>query len=455
MFKKIEVWVLYLTLLLGFVLLIFFGSLIRREALGGGRYIPVITQLSKLVYFLSEIPFNLKKIQSSDIKNPNMLKDRFKKTYGFSGEKLDEDFLLLLSRYDGDINQSKVELVSLQNFEVIHTWIPDINSILSNVKIKKGGKWEHLMRDRHEKRFRIMSPLLFSDGSIVFQHNDSPLIKIDKNSKLVWLKTDHMYHHTQELDSEGNIWACSKNYPYSLKEQYVGEKFGNFNEDAMTKLSPEGKVLFHKSIPELLMENEMEYLLFSIGDHRFTKDPIHLNDIQPVNINSNYWEIGDVFLSLAHQSMILLYRPRTNEILWKSTGKFYHQHDVDVLDDHRISIFNNNRKFLFNKDIVDGNNEIIIYDFKNQEYSLYFDKYIKKHDIRTISEGNCEIFPNGEIFIEESNYGRLLYFNRNGDLKWSHINRSKKDNNIYSQNWSRILHGRDNVKMVKTFLNFK
>ena len=82
---------------------------------------------------------------------------------------------------------------------------------------------------------------------------------------------------------------------------------------------------------EIIIENGLEYLLFSVGDGGFDKDPIHLNDIQPVNFDGGFWKKGDVFLSLRHQSMILLYRPSTNEIIWKGTGPFFLQHDVDIL----------------------------------------------------------------------------------------------------------------------------
>ena len=65
--------------------------------------------------------------------------------------------------------------------------------------------------------------------------------------------------------------------------------------------------------------------------------------------------------------MILLYRPSTNKIIWKKTGPFFHQHDVNILDNHRISVFNNNSKDFVDDNIVDGHNEVIIYDFKTDE----------------------------------------------------------------------------------------
>ena len=59
-----------------------------------------------------------------------------------------------------------------------------------------------------------------------------------------------------------------------------------------------------------------------------------------MDFDGKFWKSGDVFLSLRNQSMILLYRPSTNKIIWKGTGPFFRQHDVDVLNDHKISIFN-------------------------------------------------------------------------------------------------------------------
>ena len=89
-------------------------------------------------------------------------------------------------------------------------------------------------------------------------------------------------------------------------------------DDAIVKLSNNGELLYEKSISEIFIENGLEHLLFSIGGNNFIRDPIHSNDVQPVNFDGEYWKKGDVFLSLRHQSMILLYRPSTNEIVWNS-----------------------------------------------------------------------------------------------------------------------------------------
>ena len=181
--------------------------------------------------------------------------------------------------------------------------------------------------------------------------------------------------------------------------------------------------MFEKSVAEIFLENGLNYLLFAHGnDYEF--DPIHLNDIQPVDYDSEYWKKGDVFLSLRSQSMVVLYRPSTNEIIWKGTGPFLHQHDVDILDNSRISVFNNRSiNIIGNGDvnIVDGYNEVNIFFFKTKEYSSYLKNSLSKNKVMTKAEGRSQILPNGDMYIEESDFARTIYFNSDGSIRWQHL----------------------------------
>ena len=124
-----------------------------------------------------------------------------------------------------------------------------------------------------------------------------------------------------------------------------------------------------KNLFQKFLENDLEYLLFSVGDLTFNRDQSILMIFSQLIMMVNTGKKGDVFLSLRHQSMIVLYRPFSNEIIWKGTGPFFHQHDVDILDDHRISIFDNNAKILEGGRTVDGYNRVIVYDFNKDEFS--------------------------------------------------------------------------------------
>ncbi len=439
MFKKIEIWILYLTILISILFAISFGILVRQELVGSTK----LGWISKTALNISELPVQLVRAF-----NGLKLEDRFFNLDGFNGNPNHEETYLLLSRYDGDLKEGIIELIDLRNFENLHTWNPDIDAF--NLMVDKIDEFENLERDHNNQRKVLMHPNLTSNGELLFGW-DSPLRKIDSCSNLVFQIAHSRFHHSIETDTDGNIWLPSRIFPQSLPIEKVGSEYEDFGDDSIVKLSSQGDVLFEKSVNQIFISNGLEYLLFSVGNRLFNNDPIHLNDIQPVNLDGKFWKKGDVFLSLRHQSMIILYRPSTNKIIWKGTGPFFHQHDVDILDDHRISIFNNNSKDFINGDIVDGHNEVIIYNFETNQYSSYLKNSLVEHEVKTITEGLAQILNNGDLFVEESNYGRSLYFKSDGTLSWSHVNRAN-DGNIYAVGWSRILYTDEDIQKVNNFL---
>lgn len=446
MFKKIEIWILYLVLLFSFLFAVGFGVLVRQELVGSIK----AGWISKSALTLAEIPMNL--IRISEASKDFKIEDRFPNLASFNGTPNDEELYLLRSGYDGDLEEGIVELVDLRNFEVKHVWNPDIDTF--NDLVEQVDEFKYLKRDRNDKRAVLMHPKLTRDGGLLFGWI-APLRKIDICSELVFQNTHDFFHHSIETDIDGNIWVPSHLYPQTLPVKLVGRENivdGGFLDDAIVKLSSDGEIIYEKSVSQILIDNGLEYLLFSVGNLKFDADPIHLNDIQPVNFDGEFWQKGDVFLSLRHQSMILLYRPSTNKIIWKGTGPFFHQHDVDILDNHRISVFNNNSIYSVDGHEVDGHNEVIVYDFKTDVYSSYHRKSLIENDVRTMSEGLSQILPNGELFIEESNYGRTLFFNSDGSLRWTHVNRAK-NGNVSAVGWSRILYTQEDIETVTNLLS--
>jgi hypothetical protein len=441
---KIELWVLCLAGVLLFIGLVGFGSLVRHEILAPVSRLPI---LSSAALFIAEIPMNLRLIISaSDLKTAEQ---RFPNVSGFLGEPLEEETYLLLSKYDGDAKRPVVELVDLRSFEVKKTWRPDINQINALVDTSQ-PEFDNLKTDADDKRYRIMHPFLTEDGGLIFQ-NGTPLVKIDKNSQLVWQNQEDAFHHSIEQDYEGNFWVPSSIYPYQIDKKYVGLEYGNYTDDAITKISADGEILFQKSVSKILLENNQKIIFVDNGNRTFEIDPIHLNDIQPVLSDGPQWKRGDLFLSLRHQSMIILYRPSTNKIIWKGVGHTAAQHDVDILDDHRISIFNNNAKKFFDGEKVDGSNEVVIYDFKTDSYSKYLNESLNQYEVKTVTEGRSEILENYDLFIEEQNYGRILYFNKDASLQWQYVNRAG-DGYVYITNWSRVLYKPEDIKKVRKII---
>ena len=77
-------------------------------------------------------------------------------------------------------------------------------------------------------------------------------------------------------------------------------------------------------------------------------------------------EKGDLFLSIRNLSAIIHYRPKTNKVINYIVGPFIQQHDVDIISDKEISIFNNNNSFINNQ-----YSEVLIYNFETRVFKKY------------------------------------------------------------------------------------
>ncbi len=151
--------------------------------------------------------------------------------------------------------------------------------------------------------------------------------------------------------------------------------------------------------------------------------------------------------------MIILYRPSTNKIIKIIEGHFYNQHDVDIIDESKISIYNNNVFFnQRNERKVKNNNEIIIYDFKTNSFSKIFEKTFIKNKINTNTHGLVDFLQDGSAIVEDRNNGRIFYLNSEGEVVWIFNNLNSKKR-IYDLWWSRIINLEKSKKIRKLIKN--
>ena len=209
------------------------------------------------------------------------------------------------------------------------------------------------------------------------------------------------------------------------------------------------QTIFTKSLLEIFQENDLDLMLTGRG--HFNKDPFHLNDIQPALETTENWLQGDLFLSIRDQSMIMHYRPSTNEVINIIEGSFVHQHDVDLLSGGRISIFDNNARVSFTNDLLPEISKVKIYNLETKKFSSYLDNALADDNVQTTIHGRSQILPNGDLLVEQTQSGRLLYYNSLGSLQWQHVNRAS-DGRVYPIRWSRILYKTDDLDNVASLL---
>ena len=446
MFKKIELWIVAIIVLF-FILLLLLTAGILRDAYLNKNRTPEFLRSNLL--FVAEIPKNIykviKHIAGQNINAPPKLqKHKNKKRFEQFIENK-RNALLVLTRYEHSLGRSVVDIIDLNNFEIIHTYKHDIAEM--NNKVKNSKEFARIKIDSSPIRFKYQHPLLFKDGSLTSVYG--PVFKIDFCSNLKWINNyEEKMYHSQMLDHDGNIWIGGQMNP---KSQFVKKySIKDFNDDSIIKINTDGKILYNKSITKILIENNIIADNFALtSSFSNEKDPIHVNDIEPAFTDTEYWKQGDVFISIRHQSAIIHYRPSTNKVINYITGPFAQQHDVDIISDKEISIFNNNNFFVNNK-----HSEVVVYNFEAKTFKKLFNDQLQKENLKTITQGLSHTFKDGSLMIEEQNHGRIILFNNKGEKEWEFVNKDK-NGDIHNIWWPRIIEDEIFIKQFKLLLENK
>ena len=241
--------------------------------------------------------------------------------------RLTED-VLALSAYSNEDEDRNIDLWNLRTGDVVHRWT--LRRDVLDFKVHR----------------RVHHPLLLEDKSVVsFITGREPLFRLDSASNMVWRQDSLLFHHAINLDAEGHIWACVQKFEkggpwtaYRARYEMDG-KTVHFLDNSIARIHPEtGHIEYVKSCVDILKENGLEHLVLRSGD---PMDPLHLNDVEPALFSGPFFEEGDVFLSFRNLQAVLQFRPSTGEVVRVIDGPLAAQHDVDVLSDSTLVIFNN------------------------------------------------------------------------------------------------------------------
>ena len=431
---KISGYIISLIIFLIVTFIILFSSVLRHHYIGGEKF----PEIRKIAVYIAEIPSNIKIVLGGkgekEIKLHPIYEESFFNKDFFEQKKLSEnDSLILVSRSDGDLKRAVVEIRRISNFELLHTFAPSIKEIHESTNYSK--EMSPLKFELNKERYYFWSPVITNNGDLIF-HSQSPLVKIDFCSNVKWVNDKYIFHHAINLDKHENIYVPIKIYPHTLDKILVGENFDSYEDDGIAILDQNGNISFQKSVSKILIENNLKHRLFA--QHKYRYDPIHLNDIQPINKNSEFWEEGDVFISLRNQSSVILYRPKSNKIIKIIEGKFALQHDVDVLSDSEISIFNNNSYFNYKNEKIVENNQLLKFDFRNNNFNSIIENSFKKYQIKTPVQGSSHILEDGSILIEDNENLSIFYFNKQGELIWR-FNNLSNDKKLYKLSWFSVI----------------
>lgn len=357
-------------------------------------------------------------LKSHIYNNPRKILDTKSKdgfTYYVDSSKLSNSYFLI-STFTKE-NDLEIKLLDVKNNVVIKSWYLKTDDII---------KYEPSNIQKSD--IRLGHPYLLKDSSIIVSWGS--LIKINKSSKIVWVNK-FPFDHSIESENDSTIWVCA-NFPRNKNQ---GNQIDNY---LISINSNNGEIIYKKSLIDLLIENGYTYLL-EIGHYHY--DPIHLNDIQPALKDSKYWKKGDLLISIRDRNTVFLFRPSTNKITWLKTGPWFKQHDCDFVNENEIMIFGNDAIDMLKNNEPSlksyNHNNIYLYNFENSTIDTPYSRILNKLQIQTLTQGRCDILPNGDMFIDDTNAGKLYILNKDS-LKLTYIDRFD-EKYIKLLNWVRVV----------------
>lgn len=362
---------------------------------------------------------------------------------------------LPIPEHCASINKLKQPLYGLNAFWNQQDYLWEVK-LLDLQKEELIYKWQYNNKNYSDKNYQfpnarlIHSLLLPSNNIIIKPDQTAHLIRLDGNSKQVWMNQDFRYHHSMELDAEGDLWVCASQHWAEYDDCGLGGSVKNLDGKQFTFLdnlivkvdTSNGQVLWQKSMAEIFIENDLDGMMISSNN----RDPFHLNDIQPILEDGPFWKKGDLLLSVRNRAAIVLYRPASNKILKIVQGKFLYQHDVDVLNENEILIFNNNVSvFGMLKPCASEtdnvlelkNSNMVTYNFETEQFSYPALALFQRNGIKTAFEGRSEQLSDGSFFVEETKGGRYFIF-KDGEEIYQHCYKVEDYEGVHLPNWMRI-----------------
>ena len=391
-----------------------------------------LNEIEKLVYNLGEqFSFGLENSGQITLSKKDLalarklyvkLPERKTKDWQNFENKFNLDQNILISLLDVPTSTWRAYLLSLKTKDTLHVWSYD------NAFVNEHTNTKDLYR------CRLKHPYMLPDTSLVFEMDrEESLYCLDKDSELKW-KTSVNAHHSINPDADSNLWFCS------WKDSVLSE---NFWDEELVHINKDGKVLQTISLYNMMKSNGFYDLIASSAINR--NDVFHLNDIEPVLKDSQYWKKGDLFVSLRNLNMVLLYRPSNDSVLWHSFGPWHSQHDVDVVSDSTILVFNNNKIHLKQKSnyikAFKTKSNLICYNFANNSSKTLLEDYAEQSNFLTNIEGSQELLNDSIVILEETMKGRyhLVNLSNTNESEIFSFSQILKGDTLYPRmNWFRM-----------------
>ena len=306
----------------------------------------------------------------------------------------------------------------------LHEWHMDRNTV-----------WPHLAGVDHGKSNRYFERVrLFDNGDVLALYPYTGLVKLDRNSRLLW---DHQgwNHHGLDVDEQGRIYVLGRDFdeegrpaPESREEPPPRRKVSGrwVLDENITVLSADGELLDKISLIDCL-ENSRFAPLLDPAKYPGRSEPIdllHPNSLQVLDgrhvDRSPAFKKGNVLTSFRDLSTIAIIDPEEEKVVWALSHGWRGQHDPALLANGRMLLFNNFSRPI-GGDPQDQRSQVMEFDPLTQQVTWSYGR-AESTGMFSALFGASQRLPNGNTLITESDDGRAIEVTPDGAIVWEFNN---------------------------------
>ncbi|MFT5049556.1 MAG: hypothetical protein ACI8QZ_000949 [Chlamydiales bacterium] len=292
----------------------------------------------------------------------------------------------------------EASLIDMQG-SVLHTWRLDYGAIPAAPAAENpmtSGAWRRAA--------------LLPDGSLLALFEGLLLVKVDRDSNLVW-QFDGNPHHDLELQPDGTIYVLTRRSVF--RRGLHPER--PILEDFVSVLDDDGRELRRVSLIECFRNSDFREILS--GRPRRAGDIFHTNTIEVLDgrlsDRSSAFRAGNVLLSFRHLNAIAVVDLDQKRVVWAVQGPWVAQHQPTVLENGNLMLFDNSG--------YGGSSQIIEFDPLSLE-QVWTYRADPPEDFFSVYCGSNQRFGNGNTLISDSCSGRAFEVTDAGEIVWEFIN---------------------------------
>jgi hypothetical protein len=262
------------------------------------------------------------------------------------------------------------------------------------------------------------------------------LARADIKGHIVWEVPGSFHHYIHIAGNPERIYTMSSRVRKNFPE--AGPEFApvNYLEDWLEVYTLDGKKTDAWSIVDAFANSPYRNWLTSFeidlpevqriptADGRTLYDLLHLNCVQYLDAakarSLPLAREGDLLLSFRAISTIAVFRPSSGQIVWATKGPWRHQHTVQVRDDGKLYMFDNEGKqtiVYFARPFPPVEQEqarLIRFDPATNR----LDELYASHLLSSVYMGNYQLLASGSWILSGPQQGRVLVVTPDQKITW-------------------------------------